>query len=423
MKMNYAKAAVAALMLLTSGLAGAVAGETSDRAAPAVSDAVAADLRRDAEHAWKFFERKSSAMTGLASPNIWPEGGNSYGSYDIVTMWDFGSIVIATVSARAIGLIDAAEFDRRVNGFKAFLKRATYTHKKARIPNFRSRADNGASVEAGYDATDTGRLFVALHVLEKFTDGKYDLAAFFKDWNIDATVKDGQISDLKGGVYAPAQSNIYRFYVGRGYDLWNIAHAPVYDGEAPDSSFAARKAFLKTLGEIGPIATEPSLSEIIEIGPSPYATVITEVLGERQQERYEQTGKLTSVSETPIDRAPWFTYQGLDLTREGEDAWTVYPYATDERWETPTFASENRTISTKAAFLWYAVQPNDYTEKVWSYMREQAKSEKYGFHPGVYEATKTPSTNIDLNTNAAILESIAYILNNRKPLVDLNRHS
>ena len=101
----------------------------------------------------------------------------------------------------------------------------------------------------------------------------------------------------------------------------------------------------------------------------------------------------------------------------------MYPYATDERWETPTFASENRTISTKAAFLWYAVQPNDYTEKVWSYMREQAKSEKHGFHPGVYEATKTPSTNIDLNTNAAILESIAYILNNRKPLVDLNRHS
>jgi hypothetical protein len=409
MRIHHLKTAVAALAFLLSNALGLATAMAADRTASEIPTAIAADLRRDAEHAWKFFERKSAALPGLTAPNIWPVGEGRYDSYNIVTMWDVGSIIMATVSARSIGLIDEADFDRRITSIKAFLKRATYTHRKARVPNFRSRTDNGASVENGYDATDTGRLFIALHVLEKFTDGKYDFASLFKHWTINETVKDGQISDFKGGKYTPAQSNIYRFYVGRGYDLWSIEHAPVYEGEAPDASAAARSAFLKTLGEIGPIATEPSLTEIVELGPSPYATVIADVLGERQQKRYEETGKLTSVSETPIDRAPWFTYQGYDLTRQGEAAWTVYPYATDKKWQTPTFADENRVINAKAAFLWYAVQPTPYTEKVWNYVREQARSGKYGFHPGVYEATKSPSTNIDLNTNATILEAIAYI--------------
>lgn len=424
MRTDHLKAIAAAGALVVTAVFGlGSAALATDSTAPEIPSAIAADLRRDAEHAWAYFERKSSALPGLTSANIWLDEDDGVGAYDIITMWDVGSLIMATVSARSIGLIDAEDFDRRVTSIKSFLERTTYTHKTTRVPNFRSRVDNAASVEAGYDATDTGRLFVALHVLEKFTDGKYDFASVFKKWDIAETVENGQIRDIKNGSYTAAQSNIYRFYVSRGYDLWSIKHAPAYDGDAPDTSAAARKAFLATLGEIGPIATEPSLNEIIEVGPSPYSTVISEVLGERQQKRYEETGKLTSVSETPIDRAPWFTYQGLDLTRQGADAWTVYPYATNAKWDTPEFADENRVINAKAAFLWYAVTPNAYTEKVWNYVREQARSKKYGFHPGVYEATKNPSTNIDLNTNATILEAIAYILNHRKPLVELNRPS
>jgi len=420
--MRICQRATLVALLVLIGIAQIGAATASDRTNE-VPSVIAADLRRDAEHAWKYFERKTSSLPGIVPPNIWPEGGDSYGSYDIVTMWDMGSLIMATVAARSIGIIDEANFDRRITGIKAFLKQATYTRKKVRVPNFRSRVDNAASVEDGYDATDTGRLFVALHVLEKFTGGKYDFASVVKDWTIADTIKKGVISDIKGGKYSPAHSNIYRYYVGRGYDLWSIGHAPVFAGETPDASPESRSAFLKTLGEIGPIATEPSLAEIIELGPSPYASVIADVLGERQQKRYEETGKLTSVSETPIDRAPWFTYQGLDLTREGESAWTVYPYATDKKWDTPTFANYNRTINTKSAFLWYAVRPNSYTEKVWSFVRERAKSEQFGFHPGVYEATNTPPANIDLNTNATILEAIAYILNDRKPLSELRQSS
>ncbi len=373
-------------------------------------------LRSDAAHAWQFFERKTTAIPGLSAPNIWRNDEGQYDSYDTVTMWDAGSIVLATVSARSLGLIDDAAFDVRVRGLLDFMNRAVFTYKGKPLPNFRSRMDNAKSVESGYDTTDTGRLFIALYVLDKATGGKYPIADLFKKWDLKATVRDGVMHDIKGNSLEPARSNIYRFYVSRGYSLWSIDHNSVYAGDTPGTSDAATESFLKELAGIGPIATEPSAVEIVEIGPSPFTTAILDVLEKRQVERFQSTGKLTSVSETPIDRAPWFTYQGLDLARTGEEAWTVYPYVTVKRWQTPEFAANNRVVNTKAAYLWFAVRPSEYTQKVWAYVRENAKAPEYGFHPGVYEATGKPATNIDLNTNATILEAIAYIVNNRKSL-------
>lgn len=378
-------------------------------------------LLSDAAHAWSFFTRRTGGFDGMTSVNIWRQG-KGYGSYDIATMWDTGSIILATVSARSIGLIDQAEFEKRIDGVIKFLNRATTTYRGARLPNFRSSSINGRSVEAGYDATDTGRLFVALHVLEGATDGKYKAADIMKLWKVEATVADGVMQDIKGGKMSPAFSNIYRYYVSHGYQLWNVPHDPVYSGPSPTLNKAAKDRFLKELGSIGPISSEPSLNEIIELGGSPYSTVIAETLGAAQKARYEETGKLTAVSEGPIDQEPWFTYQGYDLTREGKGdyAWTVYPWRTDEKWATPEFAETFRVISSKAAFLWFAAFPDDYTQKLWEAVREKARSEQYGYHPGVYEKSGVPPQNIDVNTNSMILSAIAYILNGRQPLIEAN---
>ena len=383
---------------------------------PAVDSSLRERLLADAEHAWSFFTRKTGGFAGMSSVNIWREG-KSYGTYDIATMWDTGSIILATLSARSIGLIDQAEFETRIEGILKFLDKATTTDKGAPLPNFRSNPFNGRSVERGYDATDTGRLFVALHVLEGATNGKYKAEALMKKWNVAATISDGAMQDIKGGAMSPAQSNIYRYYVSRGYELWKVPHAPVYGGPSPDRDAAAKAQFLAELGSIGPISSEPSLNEIIELGPSPYASVIAETLGKAQKARYEATGKLTAVSEGPVDKEPWFTYQGYDITRDGEHAWTVYPWQTDKKWATPEFAEDYRVISSKAAFLWFAAAPDDYTQKLWEAVRETARAPKFGFHPGVYEKSGAAPQNIDVNTNAMILSAIAYIFNGRQPLI------
>jgi hypothetical protein len=376
-------------------------------------------LLDDAKIAWSYFDRKGLPANKLPPANIWSVGPQTYDSYDILTMWDTGSIILATVSARSLGLIDEANFKTRIDTVLAFLKSATYTGGKLRLPNFRSKNDTAKSVQDGYDATDTGRLFIALNVLDKVTNGAFGVEKLIGGWTLGATIQNGVPHDIKEGVSAPAHSNIYRYYVSRGYSLWGVEHAAPYAGEDPAASESARDAFLDELGRIGPIATEPSLFEMIEVGGSAYSTVIADVLAKKQLARYEFTGRLTSVSETPIDRAPWFTYQGFDLTRQGEDAWTVYPYWTDEKWDTPEFAGAHRVVNTKAAILWYATRPSPYTEKVWAYVREHASSGRAGFHPGVYEQSGAPPKNIDVNTNAVVLAAIAFVMNGRQPLADV----
>lgn len=405
--------------LLLAPLGAATAKPENDAVgAPAINDETRERLLSDAAHAWSFFTRPKRGFYGMTSVNIWPEG-KSYGSYDIATMWDTGSIILATISARSIGLIDQAEFEKRIDGIMAFLDRATTTYKGAKLPNFRSSSITGRSVESGYDTTDTGRLFVAMHVLEGATSGKYKAEDLMKKWQVEATISDGAMQDIKGGSMSPAQSNIYRYYVSRGYELWQVPHAPVYSGPAPDRDNAAKAQFLKELASIGPISTEPSLNEIVELGASSYGSVIAETLGAAQKARFKETGKLTAVSEGPVDKEPWFTYQGYDLEREGtgERAWTVYPWQTDKKWATAKFAEDFRVISSKAAFLWFAAFPDDYTQKLWEGVRETARAKEFGFHPGVYEKSGVAPQNIDVNTNAMILSSIAYILNGRQPLI------
>lgn len=373
-------------------------------------------LMDDAHAAWEFFEQPGRHMAGLVPANIWSEG-KSYGSYRIVTMWDVGSIILATMSAHSLELIDDAELSRRLKGLYTFLRKATYTWRGAKLPNFRSSIDTARPIESGYDATDTARLFVALHVADRRKVGDLDGSALIRSWDLDKTIRNGEIWSIKRSKPEPAEFHIYRYYVSRAYRLWNIDHEPVTSGEPPFSSKAARARFIAELARIGPISSEPSLSEEVELGPSPYSQEIIRILNAAQRKRFRETARLTCVSESPVDQEPWFTYQGYDLTRDGEAAWTVYPWKTEARWDTPEFATRFRMVSSKAAFLWYATHPDAYTERLWQHVRERARAPRYGFHPGVYESTGEPSRNIDVNTNATILEAIAYALNGRKPLL------
>ena len=373
------------------------------------------ELLEDARTAWQFFEQRGPQLTGLVPANIWHEGGG-FGSYRIVTMWDVGSIILATISAHTLGIIDDATYAKRMAGLNSFIRKADYKFRGARLPNFRSNIDTAKSVEAGYDATDTARLFVALHAADKLNAPGLSGRKLIGYWDLSKTVQGGQISSIKGGKLSAAEFYIYRFYVSRAYRLWNVDHAPVISGELPSANEAARGAFLEALGKIGPISSEPSLSEGVELGASPYGQVIMDVLDAAQRRRYEETSRLTCVSESPVDEEPWFTYQGYDLTRQGESAWTVYPWKTEAKWDTPEFATKFRMVSSKAAFLWYATRPDAYTEKLWRHVRQHARAPQFGFYPGVYETSGKPSRNIDVNTNATILEAVAYALRGRKPL-------
>ena len=376
-------------------------------------------LKRDAEIAWRFFSANSPGVDqGLVPAATWPEG-DGFGRYDILTMWDAGSLILAYVSARSIGLIQEKEFDQRIKAVMAFLRRSEFRWGKLTLPNYRTANTGGRTVEPGYDATDIGRLLLALHVLDQATNGAYRVKQQVARWDIAGTVVAGQLHDIKSGARFESKCFNYVHYIARAYKLWGIEAKTGFDRPLAPGDDDARAAFLAHVASIGPIASEPSATEAIELGHSPHSRTLSDVLYAAQKERYAETGHLTCVSEAPIDSKPWFTYQGYNLDAEAGPRWPVDSAITDPRWRTSDFAHTFRMISSKAAYLWLAERGDDYADKLRDFIVAKAASARRGFHPGVYETSGRAAKLMDVNTNAAVLESIAYIQAGRKPLVEI----
>ena len=415
--MDISRRTALGLPLLASGLYLAVSTNSYATANRKQAQPMPEDLMQDAEGAWRYFSATSAGRrAGLAPAAIWPLG-NSFGRYSTVTMWDVGSLLLALVSARSLQLISSDTFDEHVQAILKFLKRSRFKWKGARLPNYRSHVETQLSTESGYDATDMGRLLLALHVLDQATGKAYDIKAIIERWDIDKTIKDGALHDIKSSKSVPNASNNYRYYIARSHRLWGFDVDGGYKGELKTDS--DRKEFVDQVLAVGAIATEPSANEIIELGSSPHATLLNDMLYEAQRDRYIETGQLTAVSEAPIDSRPWFTYQGYDPNGYGTFVWPVHSMVTDKKWQTQDFAKRFRMVNTKAAFLWHALRSDAYARKLRAFASSEAQTSSLGFVPGIYEKSGSKPKLMDINTNALILESLAYLANDRKPLVDI----
>ena len=132
------------------------------------------------------------------------------------------------------------------------------------------------------------------------------------------------------------------------------------------------------------------------------------------------TGKLACVSEGPINREPWFVYQGFQIGKV-EAPWTFETLDPSPRFQTKGFIRAVDMLNSKAAFLWNAYRPVEYNDLLIAQVREKAKGSSLGFSPGVFSVTGKPEQAYsDINTNGVILQAIAYRLNGGKPCIDWN---
>ena len=385
-------------------------GNATSQSAP--DDVLISRLLEDAKTAWSYFQIEGNAPS-MVPCAAWFEGEATIGQLPELTMWDVGSIVLAYVSARDLGLIDDAELKVRGGDVVNYLGKTRFTFDGNALPNFRNSSLDGSPVEEGFDSTDMGRLLIALSVLDRATRGTLDIKDLVTAWDVSGSIKNGAMQDIKHGEASPAKSYVYAAYVSRGYDLWAIEHKPVL--ALPVGTAAARRRFLNRVQEVGLIATEPSLNEAVELGISPQGEVLAETLSVAQERRYESDGILTAVSEGPMDREPWFSYQAYKLDgRDGE--WRVDALDENPNWQTKEFIEGARMVSSKAAFLWLAYKPNDYSRRLYEHISQGAKSDRLGFCSGIYEKSGERCEEYDVNTNAIILEAIAYIKNGRKPI-------
>ncbi|MBT8408702.1 MAG: DUF3131 domain-containing protein, partial [Alphaproteobacteria bacterium] len=373
-----------------------------------------AQLLEDARQAWAFISGMTNAKTGLCPATVHFLTGDNW-LYRQMTMWDLASLILGVLAAHEIGLIDDGELAWRTEALTAALPSVRTAG--LLLPSASISTERRASLSRNFNVCDTGRLLSALRHLLAYPGAKGGerLRKIVAAWDLPKVVIDGKVHSVRWGQLINRSHSHCAHYTALGFRHWGTQTGSPYEGAGELTGSDSDMRLLYDAADIGAIGAEPLLLEAIEYGASPPTELLADVLHAAQMRAYAETGQLHCVSEAPLNRAPWFTYQGLRLTDRAQ-RWNVSSLSTAPEHNGAQFAKEVTLVNSKAAFLWKAVRPGAYSDQLVSYIRANARNPKGGFIPGVFAATKKPMENYaDINTNGIILQALAFILRGRRP--------
>lgn len=364
-----------------------------------------ARLLKDAEIAWRYFERFTNKTTGLCPATVNSAPGGRL--HETVTMWDVGSHINGLIAATQIGLIDRDFFDKSI---RQILPNIVGRLSQGRhLPQGWIRTDRHKWGNKNFDGSDAGRLLSTLDNLRRFGGFEDQLVDLVNSWDLQDIIIDGQIHSVIDGELATSYVSHSGHYSALAFRRWGLAAKSPYEVFRGRSETDDQMALLEAVARIGPIGAEPLLLEAMEMGMSQESAYLADVLFTAQLEEYRETGQLTCVSEGPIDLKPWFTYQGLQLDTP-KRTWATDTVGQEPEYRTPEFRENFLVVSSKSAFLWAAYQPHEYSETLVRYVRSKSETEN-GFSSSIFVKTGRPTTAYtDLNTNGIILQAIAHHL-------------
>lgn len=371
------------------------------------------DLHEDARAAWAYIVNWTSPVTGLTMPTVQasiPPAAGAETTNVEATLWDLGSQLQGILAARSLGIIGDQESKERTNEMLDHLP--VIKIGGARLPPSIFSIKDLRPIRRGFDVCDLGRFLRALDdAVEDGAVTKSDADAVWGNWDIGTAVQDRRFHSFRSRRWADITVSHCTDYIlppftRRGYAMMNLF--PETTGFSPADR---DMAFLIAAARAGPYGAEPTLLELVEGGSSPAAGILADVLFDAQLSWFEQTGRYRSVSETPLNRPPWFVYQGLNLEGSGDELWSVLSIDTDERFATEEFRRNAEVIVAKSAYLWRAVRPISYSDALLSLVRDKCRVLGSGFCVGVYAETLEPLEGYyDINTNGIILTALNRIL-------------
>ena len=371
-----------------------------------------------AQAAWQYIRRNWNASTGLV---------NAVEDYPWTTLWDQGSAILGIHAARQLNLITPAEFKDRIAPLLQTLKtlplaptglpNKAYSTRTAQMRTLDNAADPQG--KSGWSVLDTARLLLALHIVRThYPEYQPQIDAIVQRWKLSQLVNNGW---LQGGVLEGQR--IIRVQEGRlGYEQyaaeslkrWNIkaekarSHPPITTVQIEGIRLDIDQRNLKNSGASNYLTNDPYLFWGLELGWTEAVKPQVLNLLAVQRKRHERTGILTAVNEDSLDRPPYFLYSSV--------------YADGKPWNTQSAsgkpADQLKQLSTKAAFGWEALLPNEPYTKLLRSSAQSLVDKNRGFFAGRFE-NQTPSVNtvFNVNTNAAVLESILFKARGRKPLI------
>ncbi|WP_165352782.1 DUF3131 domain-containing protein [Loktanella sp. IMCC34160] len=367
-----------------------------------------AELMQDAGIAWAFIDRHTHPTTGLCAGTV--RGGPDGLINPDATMWDVASQIQGIISARALGLIPTEDARDRLDLLLANLP--TITAEEVHLPPARLNTATARANNRDFDACDTGRFLIAANaIVSAGIMTRPELRDLLPGWDLGETVRDGHPYNLTNGRWIDRFQSHCSQYSRVGYGTIGIGMDSPFAQPAEETETDRRIRLLYDAAKIGHFGTEPGLLHRIELGPDAPTDYLSEVLFDAQLRWFERTGEIKCASETLLDFAPWFSYQGLRFDRpEGED-WVVEFIEGDRRFASAEFRDSAEVISTKSAFLWAATVDHPHVGRMLGLIREKTRIAGLGFSAGVYAHSQEAMRNYsDVNTNGIILTAIARML-------------
>ena len=375
-----------------------------------------AALLDDARLAWSYFERLGNARTGLCATTA-QETAVGVTTTDVATMWDAGSQITAIVSAWSLGLIGRDAANARLTRLIARLPAPDVGG--LRLPAWEVSTTGAAPPVPGFNSCDCGRLLSALACLD--VSGLMEpgvLKAKLAGWDIAATIRAGRPHNIREGVWSDVTLSHCTHYSARAFGYWGISLASPYDVMVGQTLTDAQMRLLYQVESISSFGAEPLLLEAVEMGPSAPQAYLARVLFSAQVAEFEATDTLVAVSETALNREPWFVYEGLRLGRS-ETPWETLSVENLPQHRTAQFRNETSLINAKAAYLWAATHPHPYSRKLLAFVRDRARIPGLGFSAGIFRHSgQAMAGYTDINTNAVILQAIRHMLLDRAPWAD-----
>lgn len=369
------------------------------------------DWMVDARQAWTFFERFSNASTGLCVDTADVQGDDTWLHREL-TMWDLGSLIAGVMAAHELGLIPDTAFIARAEQLVRALPVADIGGRL--LPSEVISSETGKYLSNDFNACDTGRLLSVLRELDAYPLTRGLAEEKTGQWDLESVVAGKHVHSVVRGALVDRFRSHCAHYTARAFRGRGFEVASPYDVPNLASQTDREMLLLQSVGDLGALGAEPLLFEAIEMGMYEPSALLASVLFSAQRHEFERTGTLSCVSEAPLNREPWFTYQGLNISA-AEELWMMNAATDDGRFDTPEFRNETALVNTKAAYLWSAHRPCAYSTLLTRHVRVRARLDGMGFSPGVFVATGGGMPGYaDINTNGVVLEAIAFIMRGRK---------
>lgn len=365
-------------------------------------------MHADAKLAWNYLNRFRSTETGLVPSTVFLKSDGVV-RYDFATMWDIGSQIFGMMAGVKLGLITLLE----LNSWAEHLvtKLPTVSVKGLKLPSSIVHVDGDTEPERSYNSCDVGRLLNAFDRLKLFSPAlKGIVDQKVAGWDLQDTIINGRTHDFTSNSAVDHYISHCTNYAVRGFSAFGITAQSPYAPLNGKHDADAAMELLFSASKIGALGAEPLLFEGVEIGFSPEAKYLADMLFVAQLEDHRATGKLRCVSEGPLNMEPWFSYQGYNLN-DFADPWSVNVISDRRKYNSKEFLHAIEMVSVKSAYLWAATHPHPYSHLLVDYVRSRARIENFGFSSGIFRETGLSITDYsDLNTNSVVLEAIAKIL-------------